>query len=84
MLTINLICMIVFLCASAYLIPAMLYKHRGQESGMARVWLSEVLNDIRGSVKNHVYSVWRGLNYIREKAVSIPNPNRRRSVGMTT
>lgn len=75
MLTINLICMIVFLCASAYLIPAMLYKHRGQESGMARIWLSEVLNDIRGSIKNHVYSVWKGLNYLREKAVTISNPN---------
>ena len=41
---------------------------------MARIWLSEILNDIRGSVKNHVYSVWKGLNYIREKAVSISNP----------
>jgi len=42
---------------------------------MARIWLSEILNDIRGSVKNHVYSVWKGLNYIREKAVSIANPS---------
>lgn len=42
---------------------------------MARIWLSEVLNDIRGSVKNHVYSVWKGLNYLREKAVTIANPN---------
>ncbi len=42
---------------------------------MARIWLSEVLNDIRGSIKNHVYSVWKGLNYVREKAVSIANPN---------
>jgi len=53
----------------------MLYRLRGQESGMARIWLSEMLNDIRGSIKNHVYSVWKGLNYIREKAVTIANPN---------
>lgn len=41
---------------------------------MARIWLSELANDIRGSIKNHTYSVWKGLNYIREKAVSIMNP----------
>lgn len=74
MLTINLICMIIFLIASAYLITAMLYKHRGQESGMARIWLSEIANDIRGSIKNHTYSIWKGLNYIRQKAASITNP----------
>ncbi len=41
---------------------------------MARIWLSEIANDIRGSIKNHTYSIWKGLNYIREKAASISNP----------
>lgn len=41
---------------------------------MARIWLSEIANDIRGSIANHTYSIWKGLNYIREKAASISNP----------
>lgn len=41
---------------------------------MARIYLSEVIQNISGSIGNHVYSCWKGLNYIRNKAVSILNP----------
>lgn len=41
---------------------------------MARIWLSEIAQDIRGSIGNHTYSIWRGLNYLRNKAASIINP----------
>lgn len=42
---------------------------------MAKIVLSDLLNDIRGSIGAHVYSVWRGVHYLREKAASISNPN---------
>lgn len=42
---------------------------------MAKIVLSDLLNDIRGSIGAHVYSVWKGTHYIREKAASISNPN---------
>lgn len=42
---------------------------------MARIWLSEILQDIRGSVGEHVYSVWKaGVHYLRSKAAVILNP----------
>jgi len=74
MMMITMICVLLTLLLGLWIIGASLYLTRGIAHGMARIWLSEVLNDIRGSVKNHVYSVWKGLNYIREKAVSISNP----------
>lgn len=74
MMILNTICAIVAVLAGLWIICAMIQLNWGVQHGMARIWLSEVLNDIRGSVKNHVYSVWKGLNYIREKAVSIANP----------
>jgi len=42
---------------------------------MAKIILSDLLNDIRGSIGAHVYSTWKGTHYIREKASSIENPN---------
>ncbi len=42
---------------------------------MAKIVLSDLLNDIRGSIGAHVYSTWKGTHYIREKAASISNPN---------
>ncbi|MBA7552426.1 hypothetical protein ES705_44987 [subsurface metagenome] len=75
MMIMNLICAIVTLLLGLFVITAGYTLVKGNVHGMARVWLSEILNDIRGSVKNHVYSVWKGLNYIREKAVSISNPS---------
>lgn len=42
---------------------------------MARIILSEMLNDIRASVGAHTYSVWRGIHYVRGKAASVANPN---------
>jgi len=70
----NLICALVTLLLGFFVIAAGLTLTKANVHGMARIWLSEVLNDIRGSVKNHTYSVWKGLNYIRQKAVSIMNP----------
>lgn len=74
MMLVNLICALVTLFLGLFVIAMGLTLVKGNVHGMARIWLSEILNDIRGSVKNHVYSVWKGLNYIREKAVSISNP----------
>lgn len=74
MMMISFICTIIFLVIAMNLIAAALISLRGQESGMARIWLSEIANDIRGSIKNHTYSIWKGLNYLRQKAASISNP----------
>jgi len=74
MMMISFFCSIIFLIIAMYLIAAVLISLKGQQSGMARIWLSELANDIRGSIKNHTYSIWKGLNYIREKAASIANP----------
>lgn len=41
---------------------------------MARIILSDILNDIRNAIGAHVYSVWKGVHYIREKAGTISNP----------
>lgn len=71
----NWFCSIIILIAGAYIVAAMLHLKRGECAGMARIWLSEIANDIRGSIKNHTYSIWKGLNYIRQKAASISNPN---------
>lgn len=47
---------------------------------MAKIVLSDILNDIRGSIGAHVYSVWKGIHYIREKAAQIGNPNSAKQV----
>ena len=41
---------------------------------MARFKLGEIMMDIRGSVRNHVYSVWNGTHYLRTNAEEIGNP----------
>lgn len=41
---------------------------------MARIILSDILNDIRNSIGAHTYSNWKGINYIREKAALVGNP----------
>lgn len=41
---------------------------------MARISLSEVLQNIAGSVGEHTYGCWKGVNYLRQKAVTISNP----------
>lgn len=42
---------------------------------MPRVVLSGLLQDIRGSMGGSTFSAWKGLNYLRNKAVSVANPN---------
>jgi len=42
---------------------------------MARIVLSAILNDIRNQIGTNVFSVWRGINYIRSKANRVTNPN---------
>jgi len=41
---------------------------------MARIYFSEIVQAMSGSIQNHVYSAWKGLAYIRNKAISIINP----------
>lgn len=41
---------------------------------MARINLSEVLQNIAGSVGEHTFGCWKGINYLRQKAVTISNP----------
>lgn len=41
---------------------------------MARIKLSEILQNIAGSVGEHTFSCWKGVNYLRQKAVTISNP----------
>ncbi len=41
---------------------------------MARISLSEILQNIAGSVGEHTYACWKGVNYLRQKAVTISNP----------
>jgi hypothetical protein len=42
---------------------------------MARIILSELVNDIRNAIGTTVYSVWKGVHYIRRKAAQVSNPN---------
>ena len=41
---------------------------------MAWFKLGEIMTDIRGSVRNHVYSVWKGRHVLRTNAELIGNP----------
>lgn len=41
---------------------------------MAWFKLGEIMTDIRGSVRNHVYSVWKGRHYLRTNAELVGNP----------
>lgn len=41
---------------------------------MATIKKGEHIQDIRGGVKNHVYSDWRGKGYLRSKAINPLNP----------
>jgi len=42
---------------------------------MARIILGELVNDIRNAIGSTVYSVWKGIHYIRQKASVVSNPN---------
>ncbi len=42
---------------------------------MARIILSSILNDIRGSTGSSTFSVWRGIHYMKAKASVVANPN---------
>lgn len=48
---------------------------------MARIRLSEVIQNISGSIGNHVYSCWKGLPLLKNKAVSISNPRSEAQAG---
>lgn len=41
---------------------------------MPRVVLSGLLQDIRGSMGGSTFSAWKGLTYLRNKAITISNP----------
>ena len=41
---------------------------------MARITLGSIVNSISGSIGEMVYSTWKGISYIRSKAVTIDNP----------
>lgn len=47
---------------------------------MAKIVLGPIINDIRGSIGAQVFSVWKGIHYIREKAAQIGNPNSAKQV----
>lgn len=42
---------------------------------MARIKLGIILQNIAGSIGEYTYACWKGVNYIRSKAVSISNPS---------
>jgi hypothetical protein len=42
---------------------------------MAKIKLASPVSDVRGAIGQDVYSNWRGISYIRRKALSISNPN---------
>lgn len=42
---------------------------------MAKITVGPLFTDIRNSIGNLVFSAWRGINYVRQKGISISNPN---------
>lgn len=42
---------------------------------MARIILGPIVNDIRNAIGSSVFSVWKGINYIRSKGATVSNPN---------
>lgn len=49
---------------------------------MPRVVLSGLLQDIRGSMGGSTFSAWKGLNYLRNKAVTVGNPQTPAQMGI--
>jgi len=43
------------------------------ELGMARITLGSIVNSIKGSIGEMVYSTWKGISYIRRKATTSQN-----------
>jgi hypothetical protein len=41
---------------------------------MARIVLGALIQDIRGSIAGSTFSAWKGKNYLKNKAVTIANP----------
>lgn len=41
---------------------------------MARIVLSGLIQDIRGSIGASTFSAWKGISYIRNKALTVSNP----------
>lgn len=41
---------------------------------MARIVLSGLLQDIRGSIGASTFSAWKGITYMRNKAITVSNP----------
>ena len=66
---------IVGMVFTLYAMLAQIQRSPNPCGGFAKIVLSDLLNDIRGSIGAHTYSVWKGTHYIREKASSIENPN---------
>ncbi|MCW4048984.1 MAG: DUF6266 family protein [Candidatus Bathyarchaeota archaeon] len=42
---------------------------------MARIILGALINDIRNAIGALVFSSWKGINYVRDKAITVANPN---------
>ncbi len=75
MFVLNTICALTLILAGMYLICVVMQLAKGKQAGMARIILSGLLNDIRNAMGSMVFSAWKGINYVREKASSVSNPN---------
>lgn len=49
---------------------------------MARVVLSGLLQDIRGGLGASTFSAWKGINYMRNKAITVSNPQTVKQMAM--
>jgi hypothetical protein len=49
---------------------------------MARIVLSALIQDIRGSVAGSTFSAWKGKNYLKNKSVTIANPQTAKQMAM--
>lgn len=75
MLIVNTTCAIVFMLALMFLVAAGVQRTWGVQHGFARIVLGALINDIRNAIGSVVFSSWKGVNYIRGKAVTVSNPN---------
>lgn len=75
MILLNHILAIVMVLASMFIICVAIQRMWGVQHGFARIVLGALIQDIRNAVGNVVFSAWKGVNYVRNKAVAVSNPN---------
>lgn len=67
--------MIVGLALTVYAMISQVQRLPNPQGGFAKIVLGPLINDIRGAIGAQVFSVWKGIHYIRKKAAAISNPN---------